>query len=323
MFGQGNVLSPFIFNVFLNDLLKQLEDSPCGLNIGKSKSNSLAYADDIDTFATNTRDLQTLVSLCFDYSIKWRFKFGITKSQFFIAGSKNVELNPVIKLGNSELTVSDSMEILGKTYSSNGKASEHIYNRMQKCRNALHSVGFRNPELCPRVKAHLWKSIGLPSLLYSVSTGSVTPGQLQLLESFQGHMIKSTLYLDKRARHSNILHSLGIDSITDLINSQRVNLLRRVFQAPVSSYSVLCSELISRYYSTGVAPKDTLIGSVIALGLSPITVALSKTKIYPTKTNIVQSDGLTDSINYILQQHIRPGNDQHMMLRYLTRSFHF
>ena len=80
---------------------------------------------------------------------------------------------------------------------------------------------------------------------------------------------------------------------------------------------------MSKFYSTGVVPKNTLVGNVIALGLSPITVAFSRTKIFPTKSHVVEPDGLTDSIDYTLKQHIRPGNDSHMMLRYLTRSFHF
>ena len=165
---QGSVLSPYVFNIFIDDLLKELENSPCGLRVGSSKFNSLAYADDIELLAAHTSDLQCLVNICYSYSVKWRFKFGENKSLFFIAGNKNVARNPHIELGSSTLKQVDRIDVLGKVFTSNLKPTSHMDNRMQKSRQALHALGYRNEELCPDVKAHIWKSVGASSLLYSM-----------------------------------------------------------------------------------------------------------------------------------------------------------
>ena len=317
---QGSILSPYIFNVFINELLVELERSPCGLRIGASKFNSLAYADDVNTFAANTSDLQKLVDICYLYSVKWRFSFGIKKTKFFIAGYQNVAINPCLKLGQVPISVTDTLEVLGKIYTRDGRSSTHIFERMSKCRQALFGIGFNNEELCPAVKAHIWKSVGLSSLLYSVCTGPISPNELQTLESFQGRMVKSSLYLGKYSRHSKILEALNIDSVSKVIDSQRLNLLRRVFNAPPSTYSKLCAELISKFYTTKVIPKGTLVGDVINLGYSPINVSFSKKKFEIEKAAIVP-DGILDSIKLVLKEHIRPNSESCALLRGLTNPF--
>ena len=95
---QGSILSPYIFNIFIDELLKELSDSPCGLRFGTSKFNSLAYADDVNTFASGTKDLQTLVDICYFYSVKWRFSFGIDKTFFLFQVISELKLTLLFSL---------------------------------------------------------------------------------------------------------------------------------------------------------------------------------------------------------------------------------
>ena len=191
---------------------------------------------------------------------------------------------------------------------------------MQKSRQALHALGYRNEELCPDVKAHIWKSVGAPSLLYSMCTGPLSTQEYKRLETFQGHMVKSALYLDKRAHHTDLLRGLNIEKIEHVINQQRVNLLRRVFKAPESSYSILCTEILSKYILRGVLPPGTLISNIANVGLSPLKVAFADKKFVLAKPPLTEN-GLRDSVRYVLRQHIKPGNEAHLLLRNLTRSF--
>lgn len=185
----------------------------------------------------------------------------------------------------------------------------------------MYAFGYNSEELSPAVKAHLWKSVGVPSLSYAIGTCPLSKADINQLESFQGSMIKSALYLNKRAHHSALLEAMNICKISDIIARQRISLLRRIFSVK-SPYSTLCSHLISRYICTGVVPHNTLVGSIIELGLSPVRVAFFNDKIVLPRATAADTAGIVDSIKFTLEtDNLKPGNRAHNMLVNLTKSF--
>ncbi len=288
------------------------------MKIGSSLFNSLAYADDIEVLAANSQDLQKLVDICYAYSIKWRFAFGTVKSKCIVVGNRACTDMPRIYLGDNVLKCVESINVLGRTFTRDGLSTSHITTRIQNSRRAMYSVGYNNEELLPTVKAHIWKTVGLPTMLYAVATGPVSAKEIKCLESFQGSIMKSGLYLHKFSHHSDLLKALNISKISDVISQQRVNLFRRAFKV-ITPYSKLCIELMAKYFSCGKVVYDTLIGRVINMGLSPTLVAFSD--VSPKLESSSVPNGVCDSLRFILNGHIRPGNELHEMLKNLTKSF--
>ena len=127
---QGSLLSPTLFNIFIDALLKQLEDSSLGMRIDKCLFNSFVYADDVTVFSTSPCDIQKLIDICTCYSKKWRFSFGHKKTQSMIVGKCSLYPTPSWQLNGLKITTSDSITILGSEFTESRASLAH---REKRC----------------------------------------------------------------------------------------------------------------------------------------------------------------------------------------------
>jgi hypothetical protein len=77
---QGDVLSPVLFNTFINELSEKLQESGSGIPIKRHRISNLMYADDIVLLAGCARDLQTLLDIVRQWCHKWQLKINENKT---------------------------------------------------------------------------------------------------------------------------------------------------------------------------------------------------------------------------------------------------
>ena len=76
------------FNIFIYDLMNELNCSKHGIRLGDSIYNCFAYADAISWYNSIVPRLQALMVMCVVCANKWRFNFVIKKSQCLSVGYK-------------------------------------------------------------------------------------------------------------------------------------------------------------------------------------------------------------------------------------------
>jgi len=95
--------------------------------------------------------------------------------------------------GGSCGSLMTKLKILGVTFTNSGTFSDHVQNRIQKCRTVFYSlinIGMNYPGSNNNSKSHLYTSICLPTLTYCMQCANLSSSDKWTLNSAQDGMIK-------------------------------------------------------------------------------------------------------------------------------------
>ena len=170
------------------------------------------------------------------------------------------------------------METLGTMFTSNISCDAHIDERVNASRRtmyALASVGCSYPGLSTEVKVHLWKTIGLSSLLHNLEIFKLKPWQQKFIESVQSSIKKRIVGFPKRSHHSALLQAVNIDDVMSSVTRNTLSLWWRLFQVDNSARKLQIKLMKEFYNGNGLIP-GTILQRVVSTGFSPIKSLFTK-----------------------------------------------
>ena len=86
---QGDVLSPLLFSVYVDDLIRELRLSGYGAYVGNLFVVTIFYADDICLMSGSCFGLKKLLDIYSDYGLNGIFYSNPTTSHLFTIGGSN------------------------------------------------------------------------------------------------------------------------------------------------------------------------------------------------------------------------------------------
>ena len=110
---QGGILSPLLFNVYMDDLSLQLHRQPIGCSVGGTVVNHMLYADDIVLFAPSAKGLQKLLDLSHTYGCNHDIEFNPLKSSVMNIDSRKAGYAQSMTIGGKTLNTVTSFSYLG------------------------------------------------------------------------------------------------------------------------------------------------------------------------------------------------------------------
>lgn len=232
---QGDILSPLLFNIFINDIIKEFHVNLCEApSILQQKVGCLLYADDLVIMSTSKDGLQHGLDRLTNYCRRWKLEVNLSKSKLMCLSKARQMTDFDATINGSKLEQVPSYLYLGFDISWNGslkKAEKHLSDKAQKAIFKLRSLIFGS-NMKPSTSLQLFDQLIKPICLYgseiwitdtlklddeqslAKSMDSVMSEKLNLSYS------KFTLGLHRKAQNTAVRGELGrlplgLDAITN------------------------------------------------------------------------------------------------------------
>ena len=165
---QGGVLSPVLFDLYVDELIGQLEESGKGCTVGGKFFGCVMYADDVLLLSASVNGLQLMINMCCEYGNTHCIKFNTNKSVCTKYGNKWSSESVVVMLDSYCLQWVVSLKYLGVVFMSGPSLSVDCNYIKRKFYAACNSICYSFKHTNELVKLQLMKSYCLPLLTYCI-----------------------------------------------------------------------------------------------------------------------------------------------------------
>ena len=157
--GQGRLLAPFMYKVYINGLLTELTSHSCALSLNNLSLSSPSFADDTSLLSIYPSFLHVFMQICYNYSLKWRYEFNHSKSGVVAFGETRLVHCIAMKerkwiLGNDNVNELYEYKNLGVVKNYIGSFSSNVEENIDKTRKKagmLFSANFDRRKVNPLV----------------------------------------------------------------------------------------------------------------------------------------------------------------------------
>ena len=189
---QGCIMSPVLFNLYINDMPQCFDQKISDpIQIGEKFINVIMYADDLVLLSRSKEGLQSCLNQLESYCCKWKLEVNISKTQVMIfnKGGKVIK-NHSFTYGKSELSLVQKYKYLGFYLSASGVFTNGIELLCKKAQKVVFMIKSRfssyrsNSSLLLR----LFDMCVKPILLYAAELWSVFHLNVDNLVTDKGHV---------------------------------------------------------------------------------------------------------------------------------------
>ena len=247
---QGSKLGPILFNLFINDLLEDLQKSELGATIGKIHIPALGFADDIVLISDCPLNLQGLINVCERWADKNSMAFNTSKCKVMVLnGSPRTD---TFTLNRDKLQIVDCYKYLGVTITSKYVTNlfrthfSQVIDRANIKAAIIRRQGFHEDGLRISTAIKLYKLLIRPLLEYGSQTLSYNrycnPVRLDAisdytkeLEHLQTRILKTLISCPQSTSHSIVRLFCGIEPIACRIDILKLRYYWKVLKSPTDS----------------------------------------------------------------------------------------
>ena len=238
--GQGRILAPFMYKVYINSLLKELSDHCFAISINTLQKTAPSFADDICLNALHQSLLKILMNKYHNYSKNWRYEFNHSKSGVItFSETKPIHCKSMKErewaLGDDTVEELYEYKNVGVQKNYCGSLASNVSDNIDKTHKKagmIFSSNVDHRKTNPPIYVRLQRQAFLPSLLFLAELFMITPSLLLELERCQSWFLNKLFYVPDFEPCALLLRLAELNSIEALIHMRKLLFLGRLVTEP-------------------------------------------------------------------------------------------
>jgi len=228
---QGGVLSPILFCIYLDGLLKTLSSARMGCFVGTMFTGILAYADDIALLAPTPQAMRCMLLTCEKYAAEYGVLFNASKSKCIICTAPSSKVAPdfasycKFKISGNEIEFVQSWAHLGHIVSSTMDDEKDIDRSRHNLISKLNEVLSTFRDLDSFVKVRLLKNYCLS--LYGCELWNLRHASVENICKSWRSALKSAWGLPSMCRTSVLEIVADVVPLYDVICLRALSFIKR------------------------------------------------------------------------------------------------
>ena len=235
---QGCSLSPILFSVFINDLLKEVEEAELGIQLNSgNRISGLLFADDFVGVSDSKENLQKLIDVVHGFCNRWRLRANVSKSAVMIFSRNAVKGDWM--WGKHKLPNVSSYTYLGIEFSNNGAWDFHIKKVLSTGKekvNKLHSI-ISNRDINVSARRLLLLSVIRPSMEYGSEIWEGNKANMNALESVILRGAKKILGCSSKTCNEAVRGDMGLETLKGRRDRAKLKWWSKLVKMPGSRYA--------------------------------------------------------------------------------------
>jgi len=244
---QGGVLSPKLFAIFVDELLRDLEATELGIKIGETRITAIMYADDLLLITETKTRMKKLLEVTETYGTNHGIKFNPDKTELLIfnhAIKRNLDSRRLddwqgdLILSGHPINVVSSIRYLGSWLNDKLNAKDHIVKRRSTAYcayNRVKKLGFSSIHTSARLKGNMYKVYIRTVGLYGIENFSLKQSELNKLTRIEANIIKKMMNIPKYCLNSDLLRALSIEFTEEKYKIYKLDFFARIQANPFTN----------------------------------------------------------------------------------------
>ena len=270
---QGGFLSLMKYTVFIDSLLRELENSQLCCSIYRIVTSPVGYADDLAASTTNKYRMDRVMDIVYGHSCKWRFCFNPGKSAVLVYGEgggiNNGSIYREFKLGKGKVGERSHYDHVGIKVCANGDTHVRTLEKVEKAKRVLNmstNMGIIKGGLNLNTCCLIYWSVVFPTLTFGSEIWVLKKKDIEILQGFQRYTARRLQRLHFRSINSTSTAYLGWMDIIRVIKAKKLIFVRSIAcMKEHMPLRIFFSERLLEFHAGNENPYDSPIIQVLEI----------------------------------------------------------